>query len=56
MKLVWTDLWSIWCRISAVLFLWYTLYFGIKQCQARQGERLLRAESEARDARLSALR
>jgi LytS/YehU family sensor histidine kinase len=41
-----------------MLFLWCTLYFSIKQRQqsVRERERLLRAESEARDARLSALR
>jgi LytS/YehU family sensor histidine kinase len=45
-------------QFSVVLFLWCTLYFGIKQWQraAQERERLLRAESEARDAHLSALR
>lgn len=43
---------------SVVFFLWCTLYFTIKQWQqsTRERERLLRAESEAREARLSALR
>lgn len=43
---------------SVVLFLWCSLYFSIKQWQqsARERERLLRAEAEVRDARLSALR
>lgn len=45
-------------QISFVLFLWCTLYFSIKQWQqsTREKERLLRAETEAREARLSALR
>jgi two-component system, LytTR family, sensor kinase len=43
---------------AVVLFLWCSLYFSIKQAQqsARERERLLRAEAEVRDARLSALR
>lgn len=43
---------------SVVLFLWCSLYFSIKQWQQSvlERERLLRAESEAREARLSALR
>jgi two-component system sensor histidine kinase AlgZ len=43
---------------SVVLFLWCSLYFSIKQWQqsARERDRLLRAEAEVRDARLSALR
>lgn len=43
---------------SVVLFLWCSLYFSIKQWQQslQERERLLRAESEAREARLSALR
>jgi len=43
---------------SVVLFLWCSLYFSIKQWQqsARERERLLRAEAEVRDAKLSALR
>ena len=41
-----------------VLFVWCTLYFSIKQWQqsAREKERLILAEAEARDARLRALR
>jgi two-component system sensor histidine kinase AlgZ len=41
-----------------VLFLWCSLYFSIKQWQqsTQERERLLRAETEAREARLSALR
>jgi len=40
------------------LFLWCSLYFSIKQWlqSAQERERLLRAENEAREARLSALR
>jgi len=43
---------------AVVLFLWCSLYFSIKQWQrsAHERERLLRAESEVREARLSALR
>jgi two-component system, LytTR family, sensor kinase len=57
-RLVWTDLLVNILQISVMLFLWCTLYFSIKQWQqsVRERERLLRAESEARDARLSALR
>jgi two-component system LytT family sensor kinase len=42
---------------SVVLFLWCSLYFSLKQWQAatRERERLLHAEAEAREARLSAL-
>jgi len=57
-RLVWIDLLlNIMC-FSVVLFLWCTLYFSIKQWQqsARERERLLIVEREARDARLSALR
>ena len=45
-------------QFSVVLFLWCTLYFSIKQWQqaAHERDRLLRAETEARDAHLSALR
>jgi two-component system, LytTR family, sensor kinase len=57
-RLVWTDLLFNIFQISVVLFLWCTLYFSIKQWQqsARERERLLIVEREARDARLSALR
>ena len=57
-RLVWTDLLVNILQISVMLFLWCTLYFSIKQWQqsARERERLLRAESEVRDAHLSALR
>ena len=45
-------------QFSVVLFLWCTLYFGIKQWQwvIQEKDRLQRVESEARDAHLSALR
>ena len=54
----WTDLASNSVQFGVVLFLWCTLYFSIKQWQrsALERDRLLRAESEAREARLSALR
>jgi sensor histidine kinase YesM len=57
-RLVWVDLLVNALQFSVVLFLWCTLYFGIKQWQEAmlQRERLLSAESEARDARLRALR
>jgi len=47
-----------WLPFSVVFFLWCTLYFSTKQWQqsVRERERLMRAESEAREARLSALR
>jgi two-component system, LytTR family, sensor kinase len=54
--------WPGWLRSSVqatfVLFFWCSLYFSVKQWQQseREKERLLRAEVEARDARLSALR
>jgi two-component system LytT family sensor kinase len=57
-RLVWTDLLVNVLQISVMLFLWCTLYFSIKlwQQSALERERLLRAESEARSAQLSALR
>jgi sensor histidine kinase YesM len=57
-RLVWTDLLVNVLQFSVVLFLWCTLYLSIKQWQrsARERERLLMVEREARDARLSALR
>ncbi len=54
--------WINWIQISMqsgfMLFFWCSLYFSIKlwQQSIRERERLLRAEGEARDARLSALR
>jgi two-component system LytT family sensor kinase len=57
-KMDWKDLAGNSVQFSVVLFLWCTLYFSIKQWQqaAQERERLLRAETEAREARLSALR
>lgn len=45
-------------HFTTVLFLWCNLYFSINQWRrsAEERERLLRAESEAREARLAALR
>jgi two-component system LytT family sensor kinase len=54
--------WATWLgdfvQFSVVLFLWCTLYFSIKQWQQamQEKERLLHAESAARQARISALR
>jgi len=54
--------WRDWLEYSAqatfLLFLWCNLYFSVKKWQEleRGRESLLRAEAEARDARLSALR
>ena len=58
LRLVWTDLLVDVVQFSVVLFLWCTLYLSIKQWQqsARERERLLIVEREARDARLSVLR
>jgi hypothetical protein len=54
----WTDLAGNSVQSSFVLFLWCSLYFSIKQWlqSAHERDRLLRAETEAREARLSALR
>jgi two-component system, LytTR family, sensor kinase len=54
----WTDFAANTVQFSVVFFLWCTLYFSIKQWKqsALERERMLRAESEAREARLSALR
>jgi two-component system, LytTR family, sensor kinase len=48
-----TVMWSFF-----ILFMWCSLYFSIKQWQqsSKEKERLLRAESEVREARLLALR
>lgn len=56
--LTWQALLAAGVQFAFVMFLWCSLYFGIKQWQeaARERERLLRAETAARDARLSALR
>jgi len=52
------DLLGMMLFANIALFMWCNLYFSIKQWQeaARAQQRLLRAESEARQARLSALR
>jgi two-component system, LytTR family, sensor kinase len=54
----WADWLVTYTQATWVLFVWCSLYFSIKlwQQSARERERLLRAESEVRDARLSALR
>jgi len=54
----WADWLVTYTGATFILFLWCSLYFSIKlwQQSARERERLLRAESEVRDARLSALR
>lgn len=54
----WADWIVTYTSATFMLFLWCSLYFSIKlwQQSARERERLLRAESEVRDARLSALR
>src|SRR5215469_10472302 len=57
-RVAWLDLVGDSVQSAVVLFLWCSLYFSIKQWQrsAQERERLLRAESEVREARLSALR
>jgi two-component system, LytTR family, sensor kinase len=54
----WTDWLGTSTRSTFILFIWCSLYFSIKlwQQSMREKERLLRAEAEVRDARLSALR
>ena len=56
--LVWANFLDSWLPFSVVFFLWCTLYFSTKQWQeaAHEKARLVRAESEARAQRLSALR
>jgi two-component system LytT family sensor kinase len=54
--------WHAWVAVTMwsffILFMWCSLYFSIKQWQqsSMERERLLRAESEVREARLLALR
>jgi two-component system LytT family sensor kinase len=57
-KMDWAELAGNSVQFAVVLFLWCSLYFSIKHWQqsAQERERLLRAEAEAREARLSALR
>jgi two-component system, LytTR family, sensor kinase len=54
----WADWVVTFTQAAFILFSWCSLYFSIKlwQQSARERERLLRAESEVRDARLNALR
>jgi LytS/YehU family sensor histidine kinase len=55
---IWVNFLDNWLPFSVVFFLWCTLYFSKKHWQqsAHERARLVRAESEAREARLSALR
>ena len=54
----WVDWLETSVQTSFVLFVWCSLYFSLKlwQQSIQEQERLLRAESEVRDARLNALR
>jgi two-component system, LytTR family, sensor kinase len=54
----WHALVTVWAWSVFVLFMWCSLYFSIKQWQqsSQEKERLLRAESEVREAKLLALR
>ena len=54
----WFSVVSYWMWSTFVLFMWCSLYFSIKQWQqsTEEKQRLLRAESEIREARLLALR
>jgi two-component system, LytTR family, sensor kinase len=54
----WHALVTVWAWSAFVLFMWCSLYFSIKQWQqsSNEKERLLRAESEVREAHLLALR
>ncbi len=56
--LIWADWLGNSVRSVFILFVWCSLYFSIKlwQQSVREKERLLRAQAETRDARLSALR
>jgi two-component system, LytTR family, sensor kinase len=55
---IWVNFLDNWLPFSVVFFLWCTLYFSTKHWQqsAHERARLVRAESEAREARLTALR
>ena len=57
-RIVWANFLDNWLPFSVVFFLWCTLYFSTEQWKqaAHERARLVRAESEAREARLSALR
>jgi two-component system LytT family sensor kinase len=54
----WHAVVTVWAWSFFILFMWCSLYFSIKQWQrsSEERERLLRAESEVREARLLALR
>ena len=54
----WHALVTVWAWSFFMLFMWCSLYFSIKQWQqsSMEKERLLRAESELREAHLLALR
>jgi two-component system LytT family sensor kinase len=54
----WSDFVANSMQFSLLLFMWCNLYFSIKHWQqsSHEKERLLRAESEVRDAKLRALR
>jgi two-component system, LytTR family, sensor kinase len=54
----WPDWLGTSVRSTFILFVWCSLYFSIKlwQQSVRERERLLRAQAEVRDVRLSALR
>jgi two-component system LytT family sensor kinase len=54
----WDALVTVWSWSGFVLFMWCSLYFSIKQWQqsTEEKERLLRAESDLREAKLLALR
>ena len=58
LRIGWADWVTNLVRSTFILFVWCSLYFSIKLWQQSIGERekLLRADAEARDARLSALR
>jgi two-component system LytT family sensor kinase len=57
-RVPWHALVAVWAWSFFILFMWCSLYFSIKQWQqsSEEKERLLRAESEVREARLLALR
>jgi two-component system, LytTR family, sensor kinase len=57
-QLNWLDWVETSLRCTFILFVWSSLYFSIKlwQQSVLEGERLLRATAEAREARLTALR
>jgi two-component system, LytTR family, sensor kinase len=57
-RVPWHALVAVWAWSFFMLLMWCSLYFSIKQWQqaSMEKERLLRAESELREARLLALR